>query len=178
MAWPHPDTEFTDNYSTTCLLQYHNLFLSHSVLTKHLLPALDLRSAFLMPKPENFTHFHNETNCVRPKKTATFPPLVAVSLTVLTLNVHPINKTFYTSISVHWNEASLCLAQQCAKKEVCGMSCKGILEALKTLMAHRHQHTAPGDNLWCHLTCKYSQKRAFLVYRVEADEGENRIQHS
>lgn len=67
MAWPHPDTEFTDNYSTTCLLQYHNLFLSHSVLTKHLLPALDLRSAFLMPKPENFTHFHNETNCVRPK---------------------------------------------------------------------------------------------------------------
>lgn len=42
MAWPHPDTEFTDNYSTTCLLQYHNLFLSHSVLTKHLLPALDL----------------------------------------------------------------------------------------------------------------------------------------
>lgn len=125
MAWPHPNTEFTDNYSTTCLLQYHNLFLSHSVLTKHLLPALDLRSAFLMPKPENFTRFHNETNCVRPKKTATFPPLLAVSLTVLTLNVHPINKMFYTSISVHWNEASLCLAQQCAKKEICGMSCKG-----------------------------------------------------
>lgn len=164
MAWPHPDTEFTDNYSTTRLLQYVNLFLSHNVLTKHLLPALDLRSAFLTPKPENFTHFHNETNCVRmrPKKTTTFPPLLAVSDSpyLKYTSSYQQDVLYFHFNALKWGQ-SLFGTTMFKERSLWDVLQRKLwkLWRCSPLMARQHQHTAPR---WQPLVSLYVLKESCL----------------
>lgn len=96
IALPHHDTEFTNNYSITCLLPDLNLFPSHNVLIKHCFP--NLYALFLKHKTSHFSvvkQIVQDSVQFISKQVTTFPSLLVVSLIALTLNLCVIKIVVY-----------------------------------------------------------------------------------